>query len=90
MMKNTFIPLDMASFLNYMLNKYNINIYNISIKEWEYMIHPNYCKNTIDNIFCFKKHKKNTTDVDFCSKCCEKKELKEIIYIKKEKKNKQK
>lgn len=86
MIENTFIPLNITSFHNYMLNKYNINIHDISIKEWEDMIHPNYCKNIIGNIFCFKKHKKNMLENNFCSKCCERKGIKRNNIYKKKKK----
>lgn len=91
MFENVFIPLDVSSFHNYMLNKYNINIYDIQLEDWSNMICSNYCKNINDNKFCFKKYKKNL-NLELCSKCCEKKKIKrESVYIKRKtklKKNK--
>jgi hypothetical protein len=70
-----------------MLNKYNVDIYEISINDWGNMIYTNYCKNITENKFCFKKYKKDISGIDFCSKCCERKKIKrKNVYKKKNKK----
>jgi hypothetical protein len=85
MITNTAIPIHIPFFYNYILTKYNINIYEFPIDDWREMIHINYCKNIIDNKFCLKKYKKDLIGIDFCSKCCEKKKIKRKNVYKKKK-----
>jgi hypothetical protein len=77
MISNEFIPLSISSFHKYLLENFNLDINNIPNKEWNNLIYKNYCKNIINNRYCFKKIKKiDPNNIDICSKCCEKMKLK--------------
>jgi hypothetical protein len=88
MLTNSFIPIFIPNLHNYLLNKFNVNIYNIPIDDWHRLICDNYCKNIINNTYCIKKYKKDINDDNslFCSKCCERKGIKrKRVYKKKTK-----
>jgi hypothetical protein len=89
MFKNSFIPVFIPNLHNYLLNKFNVDIYNIPIDDWHGLICDNYCKNIINNTYCIKKYKKDINDDNslFCSKCCEKKGIKRKKVYKKKTKN---
>lgn len=82
MIENKFIPLYIPYLHEYLLNNFNVNIYNISINDWNKLICNDYCKNITNNMYCFKKYKKiNGDNVEFCSKCCKKKGIqREKVY----------
>lgn len=87
MILNSFIPISIQNFQEYLLNKFNIDIYEIPTEDWKDIIYHNYCKNIIDNNFCLKKCRNIKTNTEyFCSKCCEKKKIKRDPVYKKKKK----
>lgn len=90
MIENEFIPLSVSSFNEYLLKKFNINIDNIPDEDWDKLIYKNYCKNNINNKYCFKKIKKVESNINICSKCCEKMKLKTYKRNKKKCKKKEK
>jgi hypothetical protein len=77
MISNSFIPISIPHFQEYLLEKFNVNINEIPYEDWNGLIHNNYCKNIINNNFCLKKYKKTISNVEnndlMCSKCCERK-----------------
>lgn len=78
MIENTFIPVFIPHLHKYLLDNFNIDINKIPIEDWHGLISNNYCKNITNNTYCLKKYKKNINDdnIDFCSKCSEKKGIK--------------
>lgn len=86
MIANDFIPISKNSFYEYILKRFNIDISNIPVEDWNNLIYKDHCKNITNNIFCFKKFKKiNIDNTDICSKCCEKKGVKRKPAYKKRK-----
>lgn len=88
MITNSFIPISITNFHNYLLHKYSIDIYEIPDNDWNNIIYDGYCKNIIDNKFCLKKYKISNlnNEYSFCSKCCKKKNIKRKPIYKKRKK----
>lgn len=87
MLKNSFIPVSIPNLHSYLLNKFNVDIYNIPVDDWHRLICNSYCKNIINNTYCITKYKKDiNNDSSFCSKCCERKGIKrKKVYKKKTK-----
>lgn len=87
MISNSFIHISIPNFQEYLLNKFNIDIYEIPTEDWKDIIYNNYCKNIINSKFCLKKCRSIKANTGYlCSKCCEKKKLKRDPVYKKKKK----
>lgn len=85
MLNNSFIPISIPFFHDYLINKFSVNIYEIPNEDWINIICNKYCKNIVDGKFCLKKHKKHIPNAEnnrLCSKCCEKKGIKRKKFIK--------
>ncbi len=86
---NSCIPVSIPHFQEYLLRNFKININEIPLEDWSFLIYNNYCNNIIDNKLCLKKHKKiinlNTDNKYLCSKCCERKGIKRNPIYKKTK-----